>query len=90
VCHTCDVRMCISVSHLFLGTLLENMADRNTKNRQAHDVQNGRHVLFPDDVRAIRLARRNGTTLRELASGFGVSMGCITAIVYERTWRHLL
>lgn len=35
VCHKCDVPNCIRPDHLFLGTNLENLADKFAKNRQA-------------------------------------------------------
>ena len=34
VLHTCDNSGCVNPNHLFLGTLGDNMADRNKKNRQ--------------------------------------------------------
>jgi hypothetical protein len=33
VCHKCDVRNCVNVDHLFLGTALDNAQDRDRKGR---------------------------------------------------------
>lgn len=37
VLHTCDNPGCVKMDHLFLGTLKENMADRNEKHRQMNN-----------------------------------------------------
>ncbi len=59
VMHKCDNRLCQNPSHLVLGTVLENIKDRDTKGRQSRgDTHSSR--LHPE-----RLARgdRNGSRL---------------------------
>ncbi len=41
VCHRCDTPTCIKPDHLFIGTAADNMADRDSKHRQACGDRNG-------------------------------------------------
>lgn len=41
VLHKCDTQSCVRVSHLFLGTDVDNAADRVAKNRQARGDRHG-------------------------------------------------
>ncbi len=55
VCHHCDNRRCVRVSHMFLGTIQDNMADRNAKGRQARGWSIAQHRIgrpLSDEARA--------------------------------------
>jgi len=41
VCHVCDNPSCVLVEHLFLGTNAQNIADRDSKGRQASGDRSG-------------------------------------------------
>ncbi len=81
VMHTCDQRACVNPRHLVLGTKEINFADMIHKNRHAH-------VLHPEDVRTIRIAR-GAIPAKELAKQYGVTRAAISSIWNGRTWRHL-
>jgi len=73
VCHSCDVRNCINLDHLWLGTHQENMHDSVVKGRAVHGVgrrftqqphcKNG-HPYTPENTRVHKQQRRCLTCLR--------------------------
>ncbi len=86
VCHHCDVRHCVRPSHLFLGDLRSNAADRNKKGRQAkgervHTAKLSRTQR--DDIRRLRL---EGLTLESLGKRFGVNHSTIWALLSDKSW----
>ena len=82
VCHRCDTPACVNPDHLFLGTIAENNHDRTLKGR-CRGTWNGRAVLTPDDVRAIR-ASSEGT--KAIAGRYGVARTTVYDIRHGRTW----
>uniref|UniRef100_A0A6H1Z9W5 Putative homing endonuclease n=1 Tax=viral metagenome TaxID=1070528 RepID=A0A6H1Z9W5_9ZZZZ len=89
VCHRCDNPACCNQEHLFLGTHLQNMADRTSKRRAAHGQDHYRARLSEDDVRNIRALYAAGHQQADIAERYGTDQGSISAIVNRRKWRHI-
>lgn len=99
--HKCDNPRCVRVesdpnlSHIWIGTQAENLADMRRKNRQAsadktshHGEDNGSAKLTSEQVREIRRKFKPRVCgYRPLAEEFGVSPHTIEAIVRGLIWR---
>lgn len=92
VLHKCDNRKCINVEHLFLGTNLDNIADKVAKNRQGRPTNKGEQMglakLTDAKVRLIRLLPRTISNSR-WAKEFGVSIMAISMARNRKTWAHV-
>lgn len=86
VLHSCDVRACCNPAHLSWGTRKDNMRDASNKKR----LQGRNHVsgeshpqakLTWEQVKNVRASRENGSTLKELAITYQVSVAAIHNIV---------
>lgn len=90
VCHSCDVRSCVNPDHLFLGTHLENMADRDEKGRNKLNSMPGeKHPLAKLNESAVLDIRESAETGAALARKYGVSQSAICDIRLRRNWKHL-
>lgn len=87
VCHRCDNPPCVRPDHLFLGTHLDNMRDRNAKGRQSRDGstpgENSTSAKLTDeqvkDIRDRYLA--GGVLQQDLAAEYNISQTQISRIV---------
>jgi hypothetical protein len=86
VCHRCDTPACINPAHLFLGTALDNNADRDTKGRQVRGERAPFAKLTAADVLAIRADDR---ARREIAKHYGITVHSVGHIQRRVTWRHI-
>lgn len=88
ICHKCDNPPCCNPQHLFMGTVQDNVRDRDTKGRQANHsgTKNGRAVLSEAEVLRVRALRDSGVTYKGIAREMGVSEGCINHILNGRHW----
>ena len=83
VCHRCDNPSCVNPNHLFLGTQLENIADRDEKGRGVKPPS--RAKLTDDQVRQVRAEYERGlTTQQALADRWGVSRGNLSKILNRK------
>lgn len=93
VCHHCDNPTCCNPSHLFLGTIAENMKDRNTKGRCGASGPpgelNGCAKLTEQQVSEIRRLVAEGYTQRSVAHQFGISYAQVSRIHLNQRWKHL-
>ena len=90
--HRCDNQGCCNPKHLFLGTKVDNNADRDRKGRNncAHGEQQGLSKLTEEQVLEIRSRYAAGDiSQRKLGGEFGVSQVTIGAITRRRTWTHI-
>jgi hypothetical protein len=89
VCHHCDNRACVNPEHLFIGTNLDNIADKMKKNRQSKGIERPASKLNDDKVREIRKLRAYGYTFETLGKMFGVTPSQIYNAVNFISWRHV-
>ena len=86
VCHTCDNPSCCNPKHLWLGTVADNMKDKNNKKRQAKGEQNGQSKLNSKQVLEIRSQK---LSFDQYAQKFKVSSTQIRDIIKRKYWKHI-
>lgn len=87
VCHKCDNPGCQNPAHLFLGTQKENMRDAKAKGRTAHKACG--HTMNPDLVRAMRLLRERGHTVKRISEWFGWGYVATLNACNRKTWKEV-
>jgi len=98
ICHTCDNPRCVNPKHLFIGTQRDNVRDAVNKGRNGYP-KGEKHrwsKLTKDNVLLIREKHKNlggkriGKYIESMAKLYGVKYETIEAVIYGRTWKHLL
>jgi len=92
VLHKCDNRFCVNPNHLFIGTNLDNIKDRLSKNRPKTGCvgeKSGRAILSEVDVNNIRAIKKYcKCTQQQLADIYNVSKSCINHAIHYN-WKHI-
>lgn len=103
VLHACDMRDCVNVDHLWLGTQKENLQDMVRKNRARKSARppkqtipfpsrgerNPRCKLTERGVREIRLLLSQNQPRALIMRQYGISRSTLSHISVGRTWAWL-
>lgn len=84
VCHTCDNRRCVNPSHLFIGTVHDNNADRCAKGRS---VAGSRHPMAKLTLEKVTDIRSRRLSVSNFGRLYGVSHVTVLDAQNGRTWR---
>lgn len=86
--HTCDTPSCVNPYHLFLGTNMDNIQDKLTKDRQPNGVSIHTCKLTEADVKYILdLGPNQNRSIT--AKLFGVGSSLICRILDGTSWKHI-
>jgi len=86
--HTCDNPLCINPDHLVLGTTLDNIQDRESRNRTAYGLNNGRAKLSDKEI--VEIYHNDDLKTSELAKKYGLSTGTVRNIKMVTRRQHIL
>lgn len=91
VCHTCDNPSCVNPSHLFLGTMQDNMNDMKAKGRgnRLRGESHGMAKITADDAVNIKNRRLAGERVKDLAKEYGMTCHSIYCIATGKSWKVL-
>jgi hypothetical protein len=85
VLHKCDVRNCVNVNHLFIGTQQDNIADMHNKNRAKMPYIK----LNETKVSEIKKLILNNYSDADIANIYGVHKDTIRSIRNKKNWRNV-
>ena len=92
VLHKCDNPSCVNPTHLFVGTLSDNMRDmvEKRRNNPQRGESNGAAKININEVRQIRrMAKDRTITQSRIADMFGITQVTVSGIHKRKIWRHL-
>lgn len=87
VLHRCENPPCVNPEHLFLGTHIANMHDRNSKGRHPWGTANGHAKLDADRIAAARVLHAAGWTHTQIGDLWSVHNSVISRALSGESYR---
>lgn len=89
--HSCDNRLCVNPTHLTPGTELENSRDMVERGRSLLGERHHKAKLSEEDVKFIREVVASGPkgTAAKMARLYGLTKASVSAIVNNKSWKHI-
>lgn len=88
VCHKCDHPYCVNPDHLFLGTVQDNMEDRDAKGRQTKGDKHPKSKITKEQVIEMRELFATGKyTKTQLSHLYKLSLSNTSAIIRRDIWK---
>jgi hypothetical protein len=96
VLHKCDTPPCVNPKHLFLGTQLDNVADRDAKGRGVRPDNRGERsglAKMTDEIvrelRRIYIPYSYEFGSAALGRKFDISQSAVSLAVNKKRWKHI-
>ncbi len=89
-CHRCDNPPCVNPLHLFVGTVEDNVRDRQNKKRHVHGTRHWKAKLTPEKVEEIKRMVASGSSIAAAARKMGVTTTCAWQALRGKNWAHLM
>ena len=86
--HKCDNPICCNPNHLYVGSQLDNIRDRDRKNRHADfsGTKNPNSKFDMKQVQLIRQQKADGMSAKAIALAHDVSYSCIKRLLRGETY----
>jgi hypothetical protein len=84
ICHKCDNPLCCNPSHLFAGTVQDNMADKVAKGRHMNAGSHGRKLTW--ELAEQMRAERDQFTISQLAARYNITPVQVSNVMAYRCW----
>ena len=88
VCHHCDVPACVRPSHLFVGTHIDNMRDREKKGRNVISRGEAQGSSKLTEAQVWEIFHAEGTQT-EIGARFGIDHSQVGRIKRKDVWVHI-